>query len=59
MILTNIFHVQNEVSLSAVKVTPDPDIESISPPRRDCFFDYEQPPNKPLKVYQKYSQVRD
>ena len=49
---------QNEVSLSAVKVTPDPAIRSIIPIKRNCYFDDEHPPNKPLQAYRKYSQVK-
>ena len=50
--------IQNSVSLSAVKVTPNPNIKSIDPLKRKCFFDEEQPLNHPLKAYKKYSQVR-
>ena len=49
---------QNSVSLSAVKVTPNPNIKSINPLKRKCFFDNEHPPNHPLQAYKKYSQVR-
>ena len=49
---------QNEVGLSAVKVTSDPDIRSIDPSKRNCYFDDEHPANKPLNAYQKYSQVK-
>ena len=49
---------QNEVGLSAVKVTSDPDIRSIDPSKRNCYFDDEHPANKPLHAYQKYSQVK-
>ena len=45
------------VSLGATKVTPNENIESINPEKRQCFFDYEHPPNYPLKAHQKYSQV--
>ena len=48
---------QNVVSLGATKVTPNENIESINPEKRQCFFDYEHPPNYPLKAHQKYSQV--
>ena len=58
ILIVHVLHAQNEVSLSAVKVTPDPDIKSLSPIKRNCYFDHEEPPNKPLKAYQKYSQVR-
>ena len=49
---------QNEVTMSAVKVTPDPNIESISPMKRNCLFEHEHPPNQPLVAYKKYSQVK-
>ena len=52
-----IFHMQTEVSLSATKVTTDPDIVSMTPTKRNCYFDHEHPRNKPLKIYQKYTQV--
>ena len=55
--MCNLFDLQTEVSLSAVKVTPDPEIESMNPTKRNCYFDHEHPPNKPLKAYQKYSRV--
>ena len=51
------FTLQNVVSLGATKVTPNENIESINPEKRQCFFDYEHPPNYPLKAHQKYSQV--
>ena len=44
---------QNVVSLEAIKITPNPNIESISPENRNCYFDYEYP----LKSQQKYSYV--
>ena len=51
------FHIKNEVSLEAVKVTPKRNIKSMSPTKRDCYFDYEHPPSHPLTVHKKYSQV--
>ena len=44
---------QNEVGLSAVKVTSGEDIRSISPNKRNCYFDDEHP----LQAFNKYSQV--
>ena len=44
---------QNVVSLEAIKITPNPNIESISPENRNCYFDYEYP----LKSQQRYSYV--
>ena len=49
--------VQNVVSLKATKVTPDPNIESITPEKRNCFFDYESPSQYQLKAHQRYSYV--
>ena len=45
---------QNVVSLGAVKVTSNPNIASIAPEKRKCYFDYEYP----LSGHQKYSQVK-
>ena len=44
---------QNEVGLSAVKVTSGEDIRSISPTKRNCYFDDEHQ----LQTFNKYSQV--
>ena len=52
-------HIKNEVSLEAVKVTPKRNIEAMSPTKRNCYFDHENPPSQPLTVHQKYSQVRN
>ena len=52
-------HIKNEISLEAVKVTPKRNIETMSPTKRDCYFDYEYPPSHPLTVHQNYSQVTD
>ena len=49
----NLSRVQNKVSLTAVKVKPDQNIETISPSKRNCLFSHEHP----LKAHQKYSQV--
>ena len=46
--------IQNEVSLSAVKVTPSHNIQSIPPHKRNCYFDNEYS----LKAHQNYSQVK-
>ena len=56
--IITIIIMQNEVGLSAVKVTSDPDIRSIDPFKRNCYFDDEHPANQPLNAYQKYSQVK-
>ena len=48
---------QNVVSLGATKVTPNDNIVSIKPEKRNCFFENEYPSNYPLKAHQKYSQV--
>ena len=45
---------QNVVSLMATKITPNSNIEIISPEKRNCYFDYEYP----LKSQQQYSYVR-
>ena len=48
---------QNVVSLGATKVTPNANIVSIKPEKRNCFFDDEYPLSYPLKAHKKYSQV--
>ena len=45
------------MSLAAVKVTPDSNIESISPEKRKCYFHYEYPKTQPLTAHKNYSQV--
>ena len=52
-----ISRVQNKVSLGAVKVTPDPNINTMDPIKRNCLFHNEHPPNHPLQAHQNYSQV--
>ena len=42
------------VSLEAIKMTPNPNIEMILPEKRNCYFDYEYP----LQAHQQYSYVR-
>ena len=46
---------QNVVSLEAIKITPNQNIDTISPGvgKRECYFDYEYP----LKSQNKYSYV--
>ena len=44
--------------MSAVKVTPNPNIKSIDPLKRKCFFDEEHPLDHPPQAYKKYSQAR-
>ena len=44
--------------MSAVKVTPNPNIKSIDPLKRLCFFDEEHPLDHPPQAYRKYSQAR-
>ena len=46
------------VSLAGVKVISNPNVASIAPEKRKCYFDYEHPPGRPLTAHQKYSQVR-
>ena len=48
---------QNEVSITAVKITPNPNIDSMKPTERKCYFDYEHPMSHPLRVHKNYSQV--
>ena len=50
--------VQNMVSLGGVKVISNPNIASIAPEKRKCYFDHEHPPHQPLTAHQKYSQVQ-
>ena len=47
---------QNSVSLEATKMTPNPNIETISaaPDKRNCYFNYEYS----LKSQHQYSYVR-
>ena len=49
--------VQNVVSLDAIKLTPNPDIETIMPQKRNCYFSYEHPPNHKLEAHRSYSHV--
>ena len=49
---------QNEIMVESVQVTSDPDIESISPMRRGCLFNHEQPENYTLRAHKKYTQVK-
>ena len=49
---------QNRVALTAVKVTPNKNIEYINPSKRECYFDHERPANQPLVAFNDYSQVR-
>ena len=44
---------QNVVSLGATKVTPNENIRSTDPRKRNCYFNDE----KELKAHAKYSQV--
>ena len=46
------------VSLGGVQVVSNPNIASIAPEKRNCYFDYENPPDRPLTAHLKYSQVR-
>ena len=46
-----------EVGIGALKITPDPNIKSVDPLKRNCYFSDEYPPNQPLRAHQKYSQL--
>ena len=52
------FSIQNEISLSAVKVMPNTNIVPISPIKRECYFHYEHDPNHPIMAHRNYSQVK-
>ena len=45
------------MSLAAVKVTPNSNIEPMSPTKRNCYFHHEHPENQPLTAHKNYSQV--
>ena len=55
-IITDYFK-QNVVSLDATKLTPNPDIETIIPQKRNCYFSYEHPPHHQLEAHRRYSHV--
>jgi hypothetical protein len=44
----------NRVSLSAIKLTAEMDVESIDPRKRNCYFPHEI---QYIKLHQKYSQT--
>ena len=43
--------------MEAVQVSSDLGIDSITPMKRGCLFNYEQPENYTLKGHKKYTQV--
>ena len=56
--MKNTLFLQNEIALEPLQVTSDPSIESLSPMRRGCLFNDEQPENYTLKAHKKYTQVK-
>ena len=46
-----------EVGIGALKITPNPNIQSVDPLNRNCYFSDEPPPDQPLRAHQKYSQL--
>ena len=52
------YFLQNEIKLESVQVTSDSSIEYITPIKRGCLFNHEQPENYTLKAHKKYTQVK-
>ena len=48
---------QNVVSLDATKLTPNSNIETIMPEKRNCYFSYEHPLHHQLQAHRRYSHV--
>ena len=46
-----------EVGIGALKITPNPNIQSVNPMSRNCYFSHEHPPDQPLRAHRKYSQL--
>ena len=56
--MKNTSFLQNEIGVEPLQVTSDPSIESLSPMKRGCLFNNEQPENYTLKAHKKYTQVK-